>query len=54
MVAELIVAGDLNRDLLITGRVAMAKFGLQEISPHFFPVTDSVLMYEHFLVTLAI
>ena len=49
MVAELIVAGDLNGGLLRTGNV-----GLQEISTHFFPVTESVLMYDHFLVSLAI
>ena len=28
--------------------------GLQDISAHFPPVTDIVLMYDHFLVTLAI
>ena len=28
--------------------------GLQDISTHFLPVTESVLMYDHFLVTLAI
>ena len=54
MVAELIVAGDLNRDLMRTGRVAVAEFELQDISAHFSPVTESVLMYDHFIVTLAI
>ena len=28
--------------------------GLQDIYVHFFPVTESVLMYDHFFVTLAI
>ena len=28
--------------------------GFQDISAHFSPVTESVLMYDHFLVTLAI
>ena len=28
--------------------------GFQDISAHFFPVTESVLMYDHFIVTLAI
>ena len=50
---ELIVAGDINRDLLRTGRVA-GNVWLQDISAHFLPVTESLLMYDHFLVTLAI
>ena len=53
MVADLIVAGDLNRDLLRTGGVAVAMLGFRT-SPNTFPVTESVLMYDHFLVTLAI
>ena len=28
--------------------------GLQDISAHFFPVSESVLIYDHFLVTIAI
>ena len=54
MVAELIVAGDLNRGLLRTGGVVGGNVGLQDISSHFFPMTESVLMYDHFLVTLPI
>ena len=37
MVAELIVAGDINRDLLRTGRVAVAMFGFRK-SLHTFPL----------------
>ena len=37
MVAELIVAGDLNRDLLITGRMAVAMLVFRT-SLHTFPL----------------
>ena len=53
MVAELIVAGDINRDLLRTGRVAVAMLGLWK-SLHTFSAKESVLMYDHFIVTLVI
>ena len=37
MAAELVVAGDLNRDLLRTGRVAVAMLGFRT-SLHTFPL----------------
>ena len=36
------------------GQSGGGDVGLQDISAHFFPVTESVLMYDHFLVTLLI
>ena len=36
------------------GQSGGGNVGLQDISEHFPPVTESVLMYDHFLVTLAI
>ena len=36
------------------GQSGGGNVGLQDISAHFFPVTESVLMYDHFLVTFAI
>ena len=36
------------------GQSGGGNVGLLEISAHFSPVTESVLMYDHFLVTLAI
>ena len=36
------------------GQTGGGNVGLQDISAHFFPVRESVLMYDHFIVTLAI
>ena len=36
------------------GKSGGGNVGLQDISTHFFPVTESLLMYYHFIVTLAI
>ena len=36
------------------GQSGGGNVGLQDISAHFSPVMDIILMYDHFLVTLAI
>ena len=36
------------------GQSGGGNVGLQDISAHIFPVAESVLMYDHFIVTLAI
>ena len=49
MVAELIVAGDLNGDLLRTGGVAVAMLGFRT-SLHTFSVTESVFIAFYFII----
>ena len=54
MVVKLIVVGDINRGPSENGQSGGDNVGFQDISAHFSPVTESVLMYDHFLVTLEI
>ena len=45
MVAEPIVAGDLNKKSE-NGRNGGGNVGIQDISAHFFPATESVLILD--------